>query len=291
LKKLQFIINPIAGKGLAPRITALVEKSGLQNIYDITIHLTEYPQHATQLAAKAVQDKCDVVVAVGGDGTVNEVAAALNGSDTALGIIPAGSGNGFARHIGMKLQPTAALEQLKKSTLKAVDTIFINGIFSLNVSGFGFDGYVAWLFNKSNKRGLSNYTKIALKEYYRYPTVDFELMIDGKKITTNAHMLVISNASQFGNKAIIAPMADISDGKLDLAIVKRPAIGAMIPMFIRLFTGTLKNGKNIKYYHCSSFTAKAARPIHLHIDGEANEPIETIEVKISPSSLKVVVPQ
>ena len=290
MKTLQLLINPIAGHGLAPRIAALLDASGLRSHYDVTIHFTQYPKHATELASAAVKNNCDVVVAVGGDGTVNEVASALVGSSTTLGIIPAGSGNGFARHIGMKTKPELALQQLTTAPVRKVDSLLINGMFSLNVSGFGFDGYVAWLFNKSGNRGLSNYTKIGLQEYFRYPIAKFELTIDGKKQLSDAHMLVIANASQFGNAAIIAPRSDIYDGKLDLVIVKRPNLFSLPVNFIRLFSGTLKDNKNIQTITCSTFTATSSRPLHLHIDGEGIDPLEKIEVKINPGSLNVLVP-
>jgi len=290
VKKIRILINPIAGHGLAPRIAKMVDASGLNDNYLVDTQTTEYSGHAIELTKDAVNNDYDIVIAVGGDGTVNEVGSALVGTNTALGIIPAGSGNGLARHLGMNLNPMKGLKQLTSAKIVSIDSLKINGRFAVNVSGFGFDGYVAWLFNKSKKRGLSTYTKIGVQEYFRYPPADFILNIDGLDYTHTATMLVIANATQFGNAAIIAPLADLEDGLLDLVLVNRPGIFHLPQMFFRLFNGTLKDNKYLKTHHCKKFTATASRPLHIHIDGEALDPISKIEVEIIPSSLKILMP-
>ena len=290
MKKLRILINPIAGHGLAPRIAKMVDASGLNENYIVDTQTTEYAGHAIELAKSAVNEAYDAVVAVGGDGTVNEVASSLVGTNTALGIIPAGSGNGLARHIGMQLDPRKGLMELNKANIALIDSLKINGRFAVNVSGFGFDGYVAWLFNKSKRRGLSTYAKIGMQEYFRYPPAEFQINVDGTSHLCSATMLVIANASQFGNAAVIAPKADLHDGLLDLVVVNRPGILHLPQMFFRLFNGTLKDNQYLKTYHCRRFTAISSRPIHLHIDGEATDPISKIEVELYPSSLKVLIP-
>ncbi len=290
MKKIRILINPIAGHGLAPRIATLVDKSGLADSYEVETLYTEYAGHARELAADAVKNNYAAVVAVGGDGTVNEVGSSLKNSETALAIIPAGSGNGLARHLGVKLKPLEALKQIANAKTDYLDYLLINNRFSVNVSGFGFDGYVAWLFNNSGKRGLSNYTKIALQEYARYKTAQFEIEMQGQQKSWSGHMLVIANASQFGNAAIIAPQADLKDGKADLVCVQKPAALQLPGMFIRLFTGKLKDTDYLKNFVCEEFTAKASRPLHLHIDGEASDPISEIHVKVVSKSLKILVP-
>ncbi len=290
MKRLRIIINPIAGHGLAPRIADYVGQSGLQDYYQVDIVTTEYGGHGAILAKEAIEQGFDVIVAAGGDGTVNEVASAVCGSAATLGIVPAGSGNGLARHIGMSTKPLTALKQLAQAAAHPIDTLRINGRFAVNVSGLGFDGYVAWLFNKSGKRGLSNYTRIGMQEYFRYPVAAFDIVADGKKIQKEGHMIVIANASQFGNAAYIAPRADLHDGKLDLVMVYRPPVIHVPAMFYRLFTGKLRDNKFIQTIHCKQFTATCSRPLHLHIDGEAVDPVSRIDVEVLPGSLNILMP-
>lgn len=290
MKKLRILTNPIAGHGLGSRINSCIDKSGIQDFYQVEVKTTEYPRHAFELAKSAVNDGVDVVAAVGGDGTVNEVASALFETNTSLAVIPAGSGNGLARHIGMSLDPITCLKQISTANFDKIDSLFINDRFAINVSGFGFDGYVAWLFNKSAKRGITTYTKIGLQEYLSYPSINFKIDVNNEVIDKEAHMIVIANASQFGNAAIIAPQADLQDKMLDLIIVSRPGILELPSMMYNLFTGNLKENNYIRMIKCESFTATSNRPIHLHIDGEGNEPLSTINVKIAPSSLKILLP-
>ena len=290
MKKLRILINPIAGHGFAPRIASLVDQSSLLKNYEVDTQTTEYAGHAAELARAAVNEGYDCVVAAGGDGTVNEIAAQLVHTSTALAIIPAGSGNGLARHLGFSLKYPHTLEQIAAAERSSIDTLSINNRFAVNVSGFGFDGLVAWRFNHEGKRGLSNYTKIALQEYFKYPIIRFQLDIDGEPMEKEAHMLVIANASQFGNAAVIAPRAELNDGLMDLVIVKRPPALQLPAMFFKLFNGTLRDNQFVKTIKCNKFTATSNRPIHLHIDGEAVEPLYKIAVELLPSSLNVLKP-
>lgn len=290
MKKLRILINPIAGHGFAPRIASLVDQSSLLKHYEVDTQTTEYAGHAAELARDAVKEGYDCVVAAGGDGTVNEIAAQLVNTSTALAIIPAGSGNGLARHLGFSLKYPHTLEQIATAQRSSIDTLTINNRFAVNVSGFGFDGLVAWRFNHEGKRGLSNYTRIALQEYFKYPIIRFQLNIDGEQLEKEAHMLVIANASQFGNAAVIAPKAELNDGLMDLVIVKRPPALQLPSMFFKLFNGTLRDNQYVKTIKCSAFTATSNRAIHLHIDGEAVEPLHSIKVTVHSSSLNVLKP-
>ncbi len=290
MRKLRFLINPIAGHGLAPKIAKLIDQSDLIKQFEIDTQTTEYAGHAAELTMDAVKQGYYGVIAVGGDGTVNEIASCLVHTNTTLGIVPSGSGNGLARHLHYSLKFKKCLSQIAKNEIQSIDTLLINGHFAVNVSGLGFDGYVAWRFNHEGKRGLSNYTRIALSEYPKYPIIEFRLHINGIDLNTSAHMLVVANASQFGNAAIIAPAAKLNDGLLDLVMVKKPSLFKIPGMFYRLFRGKLKECSYLKSYRCSTFKATANRPVHLHIDGEAHEPVSVIEVKLVPSSLKVFMP-
>ena len=222
-------------------------------------------QYAKEIALKALNDGFRYFIAVGGDGTINEVGSVLKNKDAVLGMIPMGSGNGLAKHIGMSTDIETAIMQLCDASESRIDTLTINDRFSVNVSGFGFDGYVAYKFNHHGKRGLSTYTKIGLTEYFRYPLQEFEITLDNQTKQVKKHMLVIANASQFGNAAIIAPTADLTDGKLELVAVELPPVLNIPGILYRLFSGKLKDNKYIQTYKCKSFIAKSNKPVHLPI--------------------------
>lgn len=286
-KRILFIINPISGSKKGPAISKAISESNIYESFNAEITFTERRGHATDLASAAAKSGVEVVVAVGGDGTVNEVAKGLLGSNTALGIIPAGSGNGLARHMNYPSDAVKAIQKIKKGSSGKIDTMDINGRLSINVSGFGFDGYVAWLFDQSGRRGLSGYTRIALKEYAHYPAVDFEMNLDEKPVSGSAHMVVLANASQFGNAAVIAPMADLNDGLMDVIVVKKPPFYLMPRLLYRLFTGTLKSDDYNTMYQCKSLQISSKQPVHLHIDGEPNPPVTSVNCTIKPQSLNV----
>lgn len=253
-----------------------------------SVVFTEKSGDARTMAADTGNGDHDAIIAVGGDGTVNEVAGALVHTDRVMGIIPAGSGNGLAHHFGYRGTPQHILSMLCLAEPVRMDTLRINGRTGLNVSGCGFDGYVAWLFNRSKRRGLSQYTRIALGEYFRYPLHHFKMEVDGEPIETDAHMLVIANAREFGNRAIIAPEACTDDGLLDLVMVRLPGILALPSTFYRLFKGGLKDNSYIRTIRCRRFTAGSNVPVHLHIDGEAMEPTYKVEVVVEPLALNIL---
>jgi diacylglycerol kinase (ATP) len=291
MKKAIVIYNPISGKGLGQKAADAIRNSQLEELYDLTVLKTEYEGHAKEIALKGLADGVRYFIAVGGDGTINEVGSVLKNKDAVLGMIPMGSGNGLAKHIGMSTDVSKAITQLCNASENSIDTLTINGRFAVNVSGFGFDGYVAYRFNHHGKRGLSTYTKIGLTEYFRYPLQEFEITFDNQTKQVKKHMLVIANASQFGNAAIIAPTADLTDGIIELVAVELPPILKIPGILYRLFNGKLKDNNYIQTYKCKSFVAKSNKPVHLHIDGESMEPVHEINVFIEPKSLTILTPQ
>lgn len=284
---IRFIINPISGHGKGGKVAALVNQSVFAEKFNIEICQTQFRGHAIELAKEAAEKNFYGTIAVGGDGTVNEIASSLVNTTTALGIIPVGSGNGLARHLKIPTNPLKAIHYLSSAKITAIDTLRINNWFGVNVSGLGFDGYVAWLFDKEGKRGLSSYTRLGLREYFSYPSADFEIKADDQTLKANAHMVVIANASQFGNAAIISPHSDLQDELLDVIIVKRPSILQMPLTFYRLFKGSLKPDANIQMLQCKKLQVKSSRPLHLHVDGEPHEPLDQVTAQIFPASLKV----
>jgi len=200
--KIRFIINPISGTGKQKGIENLIAKN-LSN-FDYTIVYTKESGSATEISRKAIEDKIDIVVAVGGDGTVNECAKAVIGTDTALGVIPCGSGNGFAYHIGMEKNIEQSIKQLNNCSITSIDSCTANGIPFVNVSGIGFDAHIAHLFANLTNRGFSNYIKLIYKEL-KYKARNYTIDYDGKTEQVNAILISFANTSQYGNNFQIPP--------------------------------------------------------------------------------------
>ena len=205
-----FIINPISGKGRRAKIKAALEGSGHRVV------VTEYAGHAEILAREAAED---IVVAVGGDGTVNEVARGLLGTDKTLGIIPCGSGDGLARCLGISHHLSKALSIIEKGRTQPLDAGFINSRAFFSVCGVGFDADVSRLFAESGHRGLKTYVEQALKLWADYKPDTYTINIDGREWTQEAVLITVGNSNQWGNEAKVTPHASCCDGHLDITIL------------------------------------------------------------------------
>ena len=282
--KIRFIINPIAGTGKQTRIEDTIAKH-LDN-YDIVY--TQKGGDATSLSSEAVKDNIDAVIAVGGDGTVNECLIGLVNTKTALGVIPCGSGNGFAYHIGMDRTVEKAIIQLKDAKIETIDSCTANGAPFVNVSGIGFDAHISNLFAKLKERGFINYVKLILKEL-SYKPQEYTLQYDEIDRTVTAYMISFANASQYGNDARISPMADVQDGLLDFVIVK-----AFPKWKIPLFLLKIARGKThlSKYVEIiqSKYMKISANKTLLHLDGEPYKAKNPVEIQLLPKSLKILMP-
>lgn len=275
-----FIINPISGKGKKAKIAQLLLAKGYK------VAFTEYAGHAEVLAREATDE---VVVAVGGDGTVNEVARGIVGTEKALGIIPCGSGDGLARHLGLSHNIEKALRTIEQGECKRMDTAEVNGRLFLSVCGVGFDAVVSERFAKSGKRGLANYIRQGLKTWRNYTPEKYIVEIDGKEIDVEALFITVGNSDQWGNNAKITPLADCCDGILDITIVEKFGVLEMPWLALRLMTGTLQRSRKV---HC--YKGKEVRIIRecegaAHADGDWFMESATLNIKILPSTLKVIV--
>lgn len=215
-----FIVNPISGIGRQKVIEKLIDEQLDRTLFDYEIAYTKAAKHAIELSKDAALRNIDIVVAVGGDGSVNETAKGLVNTNSALAIIPTGSGNGLARHLNIPLNLKKAMQVINKGKQTAIDSIQMNDETFVNVAGIGFDAHIGWEFAKFGKRGFSSYIKVITREFPKYKAQDFELIIDGNKVTKNAYLISFANGSQWGNNAYIAPTADISDGEMDIAILR-----------------------------------------------------------------------
>ena len=284
-KKLLFIVNPVSG--VKSKKTAIeLLKSNLDDHISYTVVETVRANHASELANQAIVDGFDAVIAVGGDGTVNEVGKALVNSRVALGVLPFGSGNGFARHRKNPIIVKDAIKLINQFSTKTIDTATLNGEVFLTTAGIGFDAHVGWKFSESRSRGFLTYSQIAVNEFIGYKEEDYHLIIDGNELKTKAFVISIANGGQYGNNAWIAPDASMEDGKLNVCII-RPFPAHFTPdIVLKLFS---KNLTASKYYQ--SIEAEKIQIIKAHkyhLDGEPRETNGDLVIQVVPKSLKVI---
>lgn len=288
-RKLYFVINPISGTHRKDNLREKIEQYIDKEYFDYDFFYTEYPLHAREICENAVRNKVDIVVAVGGDGTINEVVNGIHGSEILLGILPFGSGNGLARHLKIPFNLRDAIELINKGHFQKIDTISVNDRIFVNVAGIGFDAMVAKKFSKSSKRGFLSYFKIVSKEYNYYRPKKYLLIIDGQQIVTKALMIVFANSDQFGYNTSIAPDAKIDDGLMDICIVKKvPAL--QVPFLLQLvFLKQFDKTKYIDIIRTNEVIVKRKRNKVVNIDGEPVKLEKELKLKVNNKSLNVIV--
>jgi len=287
-QKCCFIVNRIAGTSSIPNFESIVSKTLNSKYFEVEILYTEYHRHAEVLAKDLVERKVPFVIAVGGDGTVNQIGSQLINSSSSLGVIPTGSGNGFARHLKLPLVIEDAVKVINKRTIKTIDTGQINDIPFLNIAGVGFDGHVSNVFHSYDKRGLRGYAKVVLKEFGSFKSEKIILETEDGEFKQEAFMVCFANGQQFGNRIYISPKASMSDGKLDVCIFKKPLFSYIPRMFYKMI-----NKKELPDKYFKDYKARTILLTHnfnyFHIDGEPFEAPKRLIVKCVPSSLFVMV--
>jgi len=282
--KIRFIINPISGTGKQKGIEEHITK----HLDNFEIIHTRKSGDAIRISKEAANENIDAVIAVGGDGTVNECLKGLVNTNTALGVIPCGSGNGFAYHIGMDRTIEKAVKQLKNIQIKHIDTCTANGVPFVNVAGIGFDAHISNLFTTLKIRGLINYLKIILKEL-SYKPQDYTIKYNDIERKVTAYMISCFNASQYGNDAIIVPMADIQDGLIDFVIVKDFPKWKIPLCLLKIITRKVHLSKYVEIIQCNKMTITAEDTL-IHLDGEPFKSSNPIEITLLPKSLKILIP-
>jgi diacylglycerol kinase (ATP) len=288
-KRIRFIINPFSGIGKQKSAEKLINEKLDLSKFEFDTRYTKAAKHATELSREAQKEGIDIVVAVGGDGSVNEVARGLIGSNTAMGILPAGSGNGLARHLKIPMNLANALEVINTNSGFTIDTFNINEEVFVGIAGVGFDAHIGWKFANYGKRGFSSYVKIILNEFSKYCCQEYELEIDGKKIKRNAFLISFANGSQYGNNAYIAPKAILTDGLVDICIMRRFPLHVIPHMVYRLFNRTMDECSFLETLQGANVTIRQENTI-AHIDGESVELGKVINIRANPLSLKVIAP-
>ncbi len=289
-QKILFIINPISGGKDKKKIPALIDTYLDKAKFDYRISFTERVEHANMLSKAALKEGYHIVVAVGGDGTVNEVAKGIVHTETILGIIPFGSGNGLARTLKIPLKSIEAIKNINNNYHTKIDSAKLNDRMFFNMAGSGFDAEISNEFAGDKKRGLLGYVKVAFQLIRNYKSKIYHVNIDGKIVTRQAFILSIANSSQYGNDAHIAPHADVKDGILDIVIVK-PFHFIKLPLLaMYMFTNKADKTSYVEYFKGKKILIQRENSDPIHLDGEPYVEDKNLNIEVLPLSLNVIVP-
>lgn len=280
-----FIINPISGIGKKGKIPKIIEKHLDLSKFDYNIQYTSHRGHASTLTEELIRDGVDIVAIVGGDGSINEVGAVVCDTLTSLAIIPSGSGNGIARHLGIPLKLKDAIQRINTGKVKTVDTFLINNKPAIGFAGFGFDAHIAKKFDEFHKRGLLSYVRLVIKEYSKFK--GFEVALNGR-VYQNLFFCSIANTSQFGNGFKISPESKMDDTLLEIVCIKKTNLFGMINLVMASLFGSIHQSKNVEIIPLPYGQLKLSENLG-HIDGD---PItinnKSIDFQVVPKSLKII---
>jgi YegS/Rv2252/BmrU family lipid kinase len=282
-----FIVNERSGRKRGYDVVEVIRSTAG---FEQEIVACSRKEDVDAIVDRAEAEGFDVVFAVGGDGTVHETAKRLIGRKPALGILPIGSGNGFARHLGLPLDPALTLGACSSGRIVTIDTAEANGVPFVGVMGVGFDAVVADRFASSTVRGLQTYVREGLRAFSEFHAEEYELTCGGETSRQKAFVIVVANASQYGNNARIAPLASLQDGLLDVVVVHDLSLLTAPVLLARLFHGTLHRAGHVSMMQCAD--ARILRPSAgpAHLDGEPLTLPQEIHVRVVPRSLRILVP-
>lgn len=288
--KVRFIINPRSGVNRKRNIPFLIEKNLDHSLWESEICLTKYAGHAVQLAKEAVEMGFEMVVACGGDGSVNEISSQLIGTQTVLGVVPSGSGNGFAGHLGIGRDLVGAIRLLNHGKIIVVDTCKMNGQSFVNLAGIGFDGVVSKRLHDSHVRGFWAYFRYSLEETWSYQMQELDIQLDDKMIRRNCLLVEVANAPIYGYGFTIVPHANLKDGLLEVLIIKAAPKWRYLLESWRFLNHSFHKSSLAECYTCREVAVKPSAPTCYHLDGEGYELKGEARFSIAPNSLRVMVP-
>lgn len=288
-KKIVFIMNPISGTASKASIPNLIDSILDKDRFEYEIRTTERAGHASEIASEAKEAHVDIVVAVGGDGTVNEVARAIVHSDTALGILPCGSGNGLARHLMLPMNLKKSIEIINQCEIHDLDYGVINGYPFFCTCGMGFDAFVSMKFAESGKRGPISYAENILREGLKYQPETYTLEDETGTKQYKAFLISCANASQYGNNAYIAPQASMSDGLMDVVIMEPFDVLEAPQVSFDMFNKTLDKHSKIKSFRCKKLHITRTKPGVIHYDGDPVMTGADIDVHLEEKGIKIIV--
>lgn len=288
IKKVLFVVNPIFGINRDPeKIVHWIEKLWRDSGVEYQITKTARPGNGTELAREAAAREVDMVVAAGGDGTINEVARGLIGTPTALGVIPAGSGNGFARNMGIPLDHRTAIAALREPVFRQIDAGKINDYYFFNVAGLGLDAIISDRFHYSKMRGFFPYFMIGVKEYFRYEPQPVDIFLNGREIHRSPLLLSFANLPEFGVNATIAPNARPDDGLIDLCILSPVKFGRALANLPKLFDGRIDQLPEMEIYQVANAVIRRSHEGPIHTDGDPHRDNTLLTVEVLPGKLKL----
>lgn len=289
-KQISFIINPKSGTQSKNLLLPIIEEKLDKERFIPEIIYTQYAGHAVEIAAQKAKEEVYAVIAVGGDGTINEIARSLTHTQTALGILPCGSGNGLARHLQIPIDAKKAIEIINEGNVDVIDYGKINDLPFFCTCGVGFDAFVSLKFAKANRRGPLTYLEKTLLESLKYEPETYELELEGSTMRYKAFLIACGNASQYGNNAYITPQATLTDGLLDVTILEPFTVLDVPSLSFQLFNKTIDQNSRIKTFRCQSLRIHRSKAGVAHYDGDPVMMGENIDVKIIKQGLRVIVP-
>lgn len=289
-KKILFIINPISGIGKQKKVEQALDIYLQKDKFDYQISYTSYAHHATALSLAAVLKGFDIVVAVGGDGSINDCVKGLVSTGVTLGIIPAGSGNGLARCLNLPLTVESAIKCINNQKSMDMDSIKLNDTVYASIAGVGFDALIAREFAKTHTRGFQPYLKLVLQLYPQYKQQDYTLIIDGKEVRTQALFISFANSTQFGFNTEIAPNAQLDDGLIDVVIVKKPPLPLLLWTAQLLFFHKFDKSIYVETYQAKHIVIKNSGKMGVNLDGEYTSFEGDLDFSVEPKSLSVIIP-
>lgn len=289
-KKLFFIMNPVAGKGRSSNIVEQIEQHIDSQQFDVKFLVSSDKGEAEKLSLQAVREGADIIVAVGGDGTVNEIAKSILHTDIILGIIPVGSGNGLAHHLKIPADVDKAVDKINQLNIRKIDSGTINSLFFISVAGIGFDAVVAEGYDNSGKRGFKSYFLNSVKLYLRYRPAKYKIQFNNTLIARRAFLITFANSDQFGYHTSIAPEASIDDGLLDMCILKKVPLLQAPVVLGKLFSKKIHKSKYHESYKITEATIFRKRTSVIQIDGEpVKMDNKILHVLIHPKSIRIIV--
>ena len=285
-----FIINPISGGKDKLKIQALIDAHLDRSKFNANYSFTEYVGHASEIAEEAASKNFDVIVAVGGDGTINEIGTKVMQQNKILGILPFGSGNGLSRFLKIPMNTVQAIKVINDFKVRVIDTARFNDKCFFNMAGMGFDAHISSVFAGNKSRGLSGYLKLGFREMRNYKPQTYHIYIDGKAYVRTAFVVSVANSSQYGNNAHISPHASITDGLLDVCIIKQFPLFKIPVLAYHMLNGSTDQSEMVEIIQGRDI--KIVRPANdaIHIDGEPYFMGKELDISMVPLSLNIITP-
>ncbi len=294
IRKVLALVNPRSGvSGAAADAMRIVARHWDRSGIDLSFKFSHSESDGRAKVRRAIESGIDTVLVVGGDGMVNTIGGELVGTDVALGVVPTGSGNGFARHFDIPLQPDDAAEALVKARRQSIDVGMANGRSFFVTCSMAWDATIVRTFEKSPVRGVFPYVLAGVYEFIDYQPQPFTVILDGEpeRVFEDPLVFTVANLTQYGGGAQIAPSACPDDGFLELVFIARRHAPALLPMLPRLFTGTFDRTPYVKTFRLSRMKVRRRQPAPIQMDGELLEAAAEIEIEVRPRALSVLIPE